>query len=89
MSRILTPEQWDWYWKLTIVYFIPPAGKETVIPAGLGLASSIGIGVPLPTFVWGLSIWVFDVLACLVIITNWWLLELFYFCDSCISFYWY
>jgi uncharacterized membrane protein len=77
VSRILTPEQWGWYWKLTIVYFIPPAGKETVIPAGLGLASSIGIGVHLPTFVWGLSIWVFDILACLVIITNWWLLELF------------
>ncbi len=77
VSRLLTPEQWDWYWKLTIIYFIPPAGKETVIPAGLGLASSIGIGVPLPTFLWGLSIWVFDILACLGIITNWWLLELF------------
>jgi len=76
ISRVLTPDQWDWYWKLTIIYFIPPAGKETVIPAGLGLASSIGIGVPLPTFIWGLSIWVFDILACLAIITNWWLLEL-------------
>ena len=76
VSQILTAEQWDWYWKLTIVYFLPPAGKETVIPAGLGLASSIGIGVPLPAFIWGLSILVFDILACLAIITNWWLLEL-------------
>jgi uncharacterized membrane protein len=76
VSKILTPEQWDWYWKLSIIYFIPPAGKETVIPAGLGLASSIGIGVPLPAFIWGLSILVFDILACLAIITNWWLLEL-------------
>ncbi len=42
ISRLLTPEQWSWYWKLTIIYFIPPAGKETVIPAGLGIISSIG-----------------------------------------------
>jgi uncharacterized membrane protein len=76
VSKLLTPGQWDWYWKLTIIYFIPPAGKETVIPAGLGLASSIGIGVALPAFLWGLSIWIFDILACLLIITNWWLLEL-------------
>lgn len=74
VSKILTPEQWDWYWKLSIIYFIPPAGKETIIPAGLGLASSIG--VPIPPLIWGLSIWVFDILVCLGIITNWWLLEL-------------
>ncbi len=76
VSKILNPEQWSWYWKLTIIYFIPPAGKETIIPAGLGIVSSLGIGVPIPVFIWGLSIWVFDILACLVIITNWWLLEL-------------
>jgi len=76
VSRALTPEQWDWYWKLSIIYFIPPAGKESIIPAGLGFASSIGVGIALPAFIWGLSIWVFDILACLVIITNWWLLEL-------------
>jgi len=76
VSKILTPEQWDWYWKLSIIYFIPPAGKETIIPAGLGIISSFGVGVPLPVFIWGLSIWVFDVLVCLGIITNWWLLEL-------------
>jgi len=76
ISRIITPEQWGWYWKLTIIYFIPPAGKETVIPAGLGLVSSLGVGLALPPIIWGLSIWVFDILACLAIITNWWLLEL-------------
>ena len=76
ISKIITPEQWSWYWKLTIIYFIPPAGKETVIPAGLGLVSSLGVGVPLSPFIWGLSIWVFDLLACLAILTNWWLLEL-------------
>ncbi|MDH7507074.1 MAG: small multi-drug export protein [Candidatus Thermoplasmatota archaeon] len=75
VSKILTPEQWDWYWKLSIIYFVPPAGKETIIPAGLGLANSIGIGVPLPPLIWGLSLWVFDILVCLGIITNWWLLE--------------
>ena len=73
---ILEPEQWRWYWKLSILYFIPPFGKETVIPAGLGLGSSLGVGVPLPPFLWSLSIWVFDILACLAILTNWWLLEL-------------
>jgi uncharacterized membrane protein len=76
ISRIITPEQWDWYWKLTVIYFIPPAGKETVIPAGLGLISSWGVGAVLSPVIWGLSIWVFDILACLAIITNWWLLEL-------------
>ena len=76
VSKIITPEQWNWYWKLTIIYFIPPAGKESVIPAGLGLASSLGLGVKLPPFIWGLSLWIFDILACLAIITNWWLLEL-------------
>jgi uncharacterized membrane protein len=76
ISRIITPEQWAWYWKLTIIYFIPPAGKETVIPAGLGVTKSLGVGVALPPLIWGLSIWVFDILACLAIITNWWLLEL-------------
>ncbi|OGS40038.1 MAG: hypothetical protein A3K77_07800 [Euryarchaeota archaeon RBG_13_31_8] len=76
ISQTITSEQWNWYWKLTIIYFIPPAGKETVIPAGLGLASSLGVGLALPPIIWGLSVWVFDILACLSIITNWWLLEL-------------
>ena len=75
ISRIITPEQWGWFWKLTVIYFIPPAGKETVIPAGLGLVSSLGVGVALDPIIWGLSIWVFDVLV-LAIITNWWIFEL-------------
>lgn len=79
INSILQPEQWEWYWKLSILYFIPPLGKETIIPAGLGLASSLGVGVHLPPFLWGLSIWVFDILACLAILTNWWLLELIIF----------
>ena len=76
VSKILTSEEWNWYWKLSILYFIPPAGKETIIPAGLGLVSQFGLGVPLPPLLWGFSIWLYDVLACLGIITNWWLLEL-------------
>jgi uncharacterized membrane protein len=74
---VLPADQWTWFWKLTIIYFIPPAGKETVIPAGLGAASSLGIGVALPPFILGVSIWVFDILACLAIVTNWWILEFF------------
>jgi len=77
ISKMLSPAEWAWYWKLTLVYFVPPAGKETVIPAGLGAISSLGIGVPISPFIWGFSIWVFDLLACLAILTNWWLLELF------------
>jgi len=77
INIILDPEQWTWYWKLSILYFIPPLGKETIIPAGLGVVSSLGVGVPLPPLLWGLSIWVFDILVCLAILTNWWLLELF------------
>ena len=77
ISKMLSPPEWAWYWKLTIIYFIPPAGKETIIPAGLGIISSFGIGVPLSPYIWGFSIFVFDLLTCLAILTNWWLLELF------------
>lgn len=77
VSKILTPDQWSWYWKLIILYFIPPAGKETVLPAGLGVITSLGVGVKLPAMIWGLSIWILDLLVCLAILTNWWLLEFF------------
>lgn len=78
---ILEPEQWKWYWKLTVAYFVPPFGKETIIPLGLWGGSieffgKIISGPSLPAAILGASIWVFDILACLAIITNWWLLEL-------------
>ena len=56
------------YGGLTIAYFIPPAGKETVIPAALSQ------GIPLE--IWGISLWVYDLLTCFVVLTNWWIIEL-------------
>ncbi len=63
-----TPDQQNWFSALTIAYFIPPAGKETVIP--------IALANDLPASIWGLSLWVYDILACVLIITNWWVIEL-------------
>lgn len=77
INIILNPEQWKWFWQLSILYFFPPLGKETIIPAGLGLVSSLGVGVTLPPILWGFSIWVIDIIVCLAILTNWWLLEFF------------
>jgi len=65
---MLAPEQQISYSALTATYFIPPAGKETIIP--------IGLKAGLPASLWGLSIWVYDILACVVILTNWWIIEL-------------
>ncbi|MDH7517556.1 MAG: small multi-drug export protein [Candidatus Thermoplasmatota archaeon] len=64
----LTSEQQKWFSALTATYFIPPAGKETII--------LIGLRAGLPAPIWGLSIWVYDALACVVILTNWWVIEL-------------
>ncbi len=66
MHSLLLPEQWKWYWKLVGAYFFPPAGKETIIP----LALNRGI----PEFIWGFSIWVFDLMMCATVLTNWWLI---------------
>jgi len=68
MHSLLLPEQWKWYWKLMGAYFFPPAGKETIIP----LALNRGI----PEFIWGLSIWVFDLMFCVTVLTNWWLIQI-------------
>jgi uncharacterized membrane protein len=65
---LLTPEQQQWYAGLSLAYFIPPAGKETVI--------FIGLSQGLPLVHWCSTLWVFDVLVCLAIMTNWWFLEL-------------
>ncbi len=66
---LLTPDQQKWYAGLSLAYFVPPAGKETVI--------FIGLGQGLPVIHWCLTLWVFDILVCLAIITNWWFLEWF------------
>ena len=67
--NLLTPIQQNWYAALSLAYFIPPAGKETVILVGLSQG--------LPVLHWCSTLWVFDIIVCLAIITNWWFLELF------------
>ncbi|MBN1860109.1 MAG: small multi-drug export protein [Candidatus Thermoplasmatota archaeon] len=66
--NLLTSDQQRWYTALSLAYFIPPAGKETVI--------FIGLSQGLPVLYWCLTLWIFDVLVCLAIMTNWWFLEL-------------
>ncbi len=67
--NLLPPEQQSWYSALCLAYFIPPAGKETVIPVGLSQ------GIPLEY--WAVTLWIFDLLVSIIIITNWWIIELF------------
>lgn len=64
----MAEEQWRSYWKLICVYFVPPAGKETVIPLGLQL--------DIPQFLWCFSIWYFDLLVGFSVLANWWLIEI-------------
>lgn len=68
MNQLMTEEQWRWYWKLICAYFLPPAGKETIIPLGLQL--------DMPQFLWCFSIWYFDLLVGLSVLANWWLVEI-------------
>lgn len=67
--NMLDPDQQVLYAALSLAYFIPPAGKETVILVGLSQG--------LPLLHWCATLWMFDILVCLAIITNWWFLELF------------
>jgi len=77
----LTPDQQSWFSVLTAAYFIPPFGKETIIPLGLWGGSidffgKIISGSSLPAIILGVSIWVYDLLVCVLILTNWWVIEL-------------
>lgn len=65
--NLVSPDQQTWYAALSLAYFIPPAGKETVIIVGLNRG--------LPLLHWCLTLWVFDALVCIAIMTNWWILE--------------
>lgn len=67
--NLLNPDQQKWYAALSLAYFIPPAGKETVILVGLNRG--------LPILLWCSTLWVYDILVCIAIMTNWWFLELF------------
>lgn len=65
--NLLTADQQKWYVALSLAYFIPPAGKETVI--------FVGLSQGLPVLYWCVTLLVFDILVCLAIMTNWWFLE--------------
>ena len=68
INHVISEVQWYWYWKLLTAYFFPPAGKETILPAGF----AVGI----PHHIWFISIWFFDILVCVTMLTNWWLVEI-------------
>ncbi|MCJ7698001.1 MAG: small multi-drug export protein [Thermoplasmata archaeon] len=65
--NLLTPDQQKWYSALSLAYFLPPAGKETVIPLGLSQG--------LPILPWCITLFFFDFLVCVAFLTNWWILE--------------
>ena len=67
----LSPEQDAKYGALTLAYFFPPAGKESVIP----LMLSDKIGPPLPAWVVWSTIVIMDVISSAIIAYNWWLAE--------------
>ena len=68
MHYFLTSDQWKWFWPLLTAYFVPPAGKETIIP--------LGINRGIPFQIWGLSIWAFDLMVAGAILTNWWVVKI-------------
>jgi len=61
------------YGALTIAYFIPPAGKESIIPAML---SDNALGPPLPAWVVWSTIIIMDMISAIIIAYNWWFPEL-------------
>ncbi|MEM0493533.1 MAG: small multi-drug export protein [Candidatus Thermoplasmatota archaeon] len=63
----LPSEQQRWYITLSVAYFIPPMGKETVVIVGLNRG--------IPVLSWSTTLWLFDILVCLALITNWWIIE--------------
>ncbi|PNX48518.1 MAG: hypothetical protein BV459_02170 [Thermoplasmata archaeon M11B2D] len=65
---LLEPNQQVLYAALSLAYFVPPAGKETVI--------FVGLSQGLPLLHWCGTLWMFDILVCLAIMTNWWFFEL-------------
>lgn len=67
MHNLLSSEQWKWYWKFMGAYFFPPMGKESIIP--------LGFNREIPQFIWSFSIWIFDIMICTTVLTNWWLID--------------
>ncbi|RLF43771.1 MAG: hypothetical protein DRN29_09555 [Thermoplasmata archaeon] len=72
----LPPEAAAKYGGLTLAYFIPPAGKESIIPLML---TENSFGPPLPAWVVGSTIVIMDVISSAILAYNWWFAELIIF----------
>ncbi len=68
----LSPQQEAKWGALTLAYFVPPAGKESVIP--LMLTDNV-FGPALPAWVAGSTIIIMDVISSSIIAYNWWFAE--------------
>lgn len=63
----LPPELEAKYGALTLAYFIPPAGKESIIP--------LMLKAQIPTWVVGSTIVIMDIISSAIIAYNWWFVE--------------
>lgn len=72
ISNILSAEEASKYTALTLAYFFPPAGKETIIP----LMLSDKLGPPLSPWIVGSTIVIIDIISSAIIAYNWWFAEL-------------
>ena len=63
----LDDSAWKHFWKMSAIYLMPPAGKESTIP--LGLYNNLS------PFLVGISIIFFDIVIALGTLSNWWLIE--------------
>ena len=71
ISSILPANVAAKYSALTIAYFVPPAGKESIIP----LMLSDKIGPPISPWIVGSTIVMLDIISCAIIAYNWWFAE--------------
>lgn len=71
ISSILPANVAAKYSTLTIAYFVPPAGKESIIP----LMLSDKIGPPISPWIAGSTIVMLDIISCAIIAYNWWFAE--------------
>jgi len=72
----LPPDAAAKYGALTLAYFFPPAGKESVIPLML---TENSLGPALPAWVVGSTIVIMDAISSAIIAYNWWFAELIIF----------
>lgn len=64
------------YGALTLAYFVPPAGKESIIPLML---TENSIGPSLPAWIVGSTIVIMDAISSAILAYNWWFAELIIF----------